>query len=308
MLAGVLKVDTVAPDRHFITDLGADSLLMAKFCARVRKRPGLPPVSIKDTYRHPTINALAEALAPARPEPRPGTPEVAGEFAAVLAEVLKVDTVAPDRHFITDLGADSLLMAKFCARVRKRPGLPPVSIKDTYRHPTINALAEALAPATESRAGTRAPVSRAAPDPAPLTISLPRYHLCGLLQLLAFLGLVSVATSVHGPGLPVDRRRPGPAGRVRAVGDVRQRDVRGRLPGADPGQVDVDRPLDAAADPGVEPGLPAVLAGQDADQDEPAGPLRRHPAVLALPARARREDRPGRGRSSRPWCRCAPTC
>ena len=83
------------------------------------------------------------------PIPAPRSPGgLAGEYAAVLAEVLEVDTVAPDRHFITDLGADSLLMAKFCARVRKRPGLPPVSIKDTYRHPTINALAEALAPAT----------------------------------------------------------------------------------------------------------------------------------------------------------------
>ena len=41
------------------------------------------------------------------PAPRaPGG--LAGEFAAVLAGVLKVDTVAPDRHFITDLGADSL--------------------------------------------------------------------------------------------------------------------------------------------------------------------------------------------------------
>jgi hypothetical protein len=129
-------------------------------------------------------------LAPVRiPAPRsPGG--LAGEFATVLAEVLEVDTVAPDRHFITDLGADSLLMAKFCARARKRPGLPPVSIKDTYRHPTINALAEALAPTPESREGTRVPVSRPAPDPAPLTISLPRYHLCGLLQLLAFLGFV----------------------------------------------------------------------------------------------------------------------
>ena len=139
-------------------------------------------------------------LAPVRiPAPRsPGG--LAGELAAVLAEVLEVDTVAPDRHFITDLGADSLLMAKFCARARKRPGLPPVSIKDTYRHPTINALAEALAPTPESREGTRAPVSRPAPDPAPLTISLPRYHLCGLLQLLAFLGFVSVATSVMAQG------------------------------------------------------------------------------------------------------------
>ena len=38
---------------------------MAQFCARVRKQPDLPAVSIKDIYQNPTISALAAALAPA---------------------------------------------------------------------------------------------------------------------------------------------------------------------------------------------------------------------------------------------------
>src|SRR5437899_1468559 len=66
-------------------------------------------------------------------------------FAEVLADVLRVDRVSVDSHFFDELGADSLVMAHFCARVRKRGDLPPVSMKDVYAHPTIRSLAEALA-------------------------------------------------------------------------------------------------------------------------------------------------------------------
>ena len=43
--------DRIPLDGHFFDDLGADSLLMAQFCALVRKREDLPAVSIKDIYR-----------------------------------------------------------------------------------------------------------------------------------------------------------------------------------------------------------------------------------------------------------------
>src|SRR5919106_493028 len=62
VLAGVLGVDRVPVDGHFFEELGADSLVMARFCARVRKRGDLPPVSMKEVYAHPTIRSLAEAL------------------------------------------------------------------------------------------------------------------------------------------------------------------------------------------------------------------------------------------------------
>jgi Phosphopantetheine attachment site len=47
----------------FFDDLGANSMVMAQFCARVRKRPDLPSVSIKDIYQYPTVRTLATALA-----------------------------------------------------------------------------------------------------------------------------------------------------------------------------------------------------------------------------------------------------
>src|SRR5207249_9565381 len=116
-------------------------------------------------------------------------------FAEVLAGVLGVDRVPVDRHFFEELGADSLVMAHFCARVRKRGDLPSISIQDVYRHPTIRRHAVALADA----------VLRAVPSPAPALTdaaapaSRLEYVACGVLQLLSFLGYCYLA--VLGAGL-----------------------------------------------------------------------------------------------------------
>jgi acyl carrier protein len=83
-------------------------------------------------------------------EPVTGTEMI---FAEVLADLVHVEQVSVDSHFFDDLGADSLVMAHFCARVRKRPDLPSVSMKDIYRHPTLRSLAAALAPAAPAAPG-----------------------------------------------------------------------------------------------------------------------------------------------------------
>lgn len=88
-------------------------------------------------------------------------PDVEDALAATLAEVMGTGQTPVDQHFFDDLGADSLVMAHFCARVRKRADLPPVSMKDIYRYPTIRALATALADSAPSF-----PVEAPPPDPA----------------------------------------------------------------------------------------------------------------------------------------------
>ena len=60
LLASVVNKDEIPADADFFQDLGADSLVMAQFCARVRRQPDLPAVSIKDIYQPPTIAALAD--------------------------------------------------------------------------------------------------------------------------------------------------------------------------------------------------------------------------------------------------------
>jgi non-ribosomal peptide synthetase-like protein len=105
-------------------------------------------------------------------------------YAELLAQVLHVDQVAADSNFFNDLGADSLVMAHFCARVRKQGNLPPVSMRDVYRYPTIRSLAAALTDGTSGPAP--APVSTAIEPPTPT--SSAEYMLCGALQFLFFLG------------------------------------------------------------------------------------------------------------------------
>ncbi|MEU8782301.1 Pls/PosA family non-ribosomal peptide synthetase [Streptomyces sp. NPDC048637] len=127
--------------------------------------------------------------------------DVEGTLAATLAEVMGTGQMPVDRHFFDDLGADSLVMAHFCARVRKRADLPSVSMKDIYRYPTIRALAAALAGSTAAfPVEAPSPDSAVAPTPpaAPASAAAPRYVLCGALQLLTFLGyscLVALLTA-----------------------------------------------------------------------------------------------------------------
>ncbi|MGD6978261.1 MULTISPECIES: Pls/PosA family non-ribosomal peptide synthetase [Citricoccus] len=186
LLASVVQREEVPVDANFFEDLGADSLVMAQFCARVRKQPDLPSVSMKDVYRHPTIATLAGALAPAEAAPA----SVQARLAEVLVGVLDRQDVPVDANFFEDLGADSLVMAQFCARVRKAPDLPAVSMKDVYASPSIAALAAALhdpSPQVESQESS--PVLAAVPEtPAPMDARTWEYVTCGVLQVLVYVG------------------------------------------------------------------------------------------------------------------------
>src|SRR5947199_1434999 len=104
-------------------------------------------------------------------------------FAEMLADVLRVDRVSVDSHFFDELGAEPLVMAHFCARVRKRGNLPSVSMKDIYRYPTIRSLAAALADVAPSSPRPAVPAAIEPPTPT----STREYILCGVLQGLFFL-------------------------------------------------------------------------------------------------------------------------
>lgn len=132
---------------------------------------------------------------------------LAGALADILAGVVRTDTVGHDSHFFDDLGANSLVMAHFCAKVRKHPGLPPVSMKDVYRYPTISGLATALLDGAPVRDQAPAPVPVAVPTRA----TTGRYVLCGLLQVLAFLGYSAIAGLVVGRGYEWVSQAAGPA-------------------------------------------------------------------------------------------------
>lgn len=113
-------------------------------------------------------------------------------LAEVLAGVVRKEVIPLDSHFFDDLGANSLVMAHFCARVRKREDLPSVSMRDVYGYPTIRSLAAALADTPEPTA----PVEAEAPPAG----STARYLLCGLLQFLVFAVYCVLAGTVTGQG------------------------------------------------------------------------------------------------------------
>lgn len=134
----------------------------------------------------------------------PASTETERGLAEVLADVLKSEHVAVDGHFFADLGANSLVMAQFCARLRKRTDLPSPSMKDIYRSPTIRSLAAALAQTTPDPAGSRpaapAPTASADPPAAPPAPPRARHVLCGTAQLLIFLGYSFAAGLVTARG------------------------------------------------------------------------------------------------------------
>src|SRR5918994_202578 len=209
-------------------------------------------------------------------------------LAEVLAEVVRVERVSVDSHFFEDLGADSMVMAQFCARVRKRPELPSVSMKDVYRHPTIRSLATALAGTTSTPAGAPAPA------PAEVPVGTARYVLCGALQ--ALLPRLRLPGRVdHDPGLRLGLRQRRRARRLPAVGHLRRRDVPRHVHPPDPGQVGAHRPVEAPADPHLEPGLSPLLDREDAGPGQPGPVLRRFTALPALSAGAGGEHRARRG-------------
>ncbi|SFN31447.1 non-ribosomal peptide synthetase terminal domain of unknown function [Pseudonocardia ammonioxydans] len=191
LLGGVLGRERVSIDADFFDDLGADSLLMAKFCARTRSHPALPSVSIQHVYQHPTLRRLATALALPSDAPAPPSPSLMQErFAEILAAILGRGDIPPDANFF-ELGADSLTMAKFCARVRKEPGLPALSMEAVYAAPTLVGLAHSLAPAGNGE------LSPAPPDEPAVDLERPGgvrrvgtrgYVLCGSLQVACVVG------------------------------------------------------------------------------------------------------------------------
>lgn len=161
VLADFVRVEQVPGDSNFFDDLGADSLVMAGFCARVRKRADLPPVSMKDVYRHPTVNGLASALTHAAP-------------AASASTHIAPSASTPAASTPVSAGPVSTAPAPAA----------PASAQPSV-HPAVPASTQAATPASATARGMAARAGTG------------QYLLCGMLQFLAFLGysyLAALAT------------------------------------------------------------------------------------------------------------------
>ncbi len=108
--------------------------------------------------------------------------------ASALAETLKLPDVSVDDHFFDDLGAHSLLMARFCSAIRDRIAAAAVSMRDVYANPTVEKLAGMLEKQVPSSklANTEPTEQETADQVIPSRLN---YIVCGGLQLGTYLAL-----------------------------------------------------------------------------------------------------------------------
>ncbi|HEX3963666.1 MAG TPA: Pls/PosA family non-ribosomal peptide synthetase [Trebonia sp.] len=106
-------------------------------------------------------------------------------LAGTLAGALSLDRVSAEADFFDELGANSLLMARFIAAL---PDGTPVSMRDVYEHRTVRRLAAATGGATKTSDAPATLESLALGRPA----GTRRYRLCATLQVLTFLALTGL--------------------------------------------------------------------------------------------------------------------
>ncbi len=73
----------------------------------------------------------------------PETP-LENDIAAILCRLLKLEDVSVVDNFFDDLGANSLLMAEFSARLRSELGIVDFSMREIYTHPNVRELSASL--------------------------------------------------------------------------------------------------------------------------------------------------------------------
>jgi len=107
-------------------------------------------------------------------------------FAAALMPLLGLDIIAPMADFFDDLGAHSLLMARFVSALRHQPDLSRLSMRDVYLARNLRALAALVEPrlamdnAREAEAKAETRIYQ-----HPSVLDRRRYILCGLAQALS---------------------------------------------------------------------------------------------------------------------------
>ncbi|MGF7210317.1 non-ribosomal peptide synthetase-like protein [Skermanella aerolata] len=111
--------------------------------------------------------------------------DIEREVGRVLSDLLNIEQLSMDDHFFNDLGANSLLMAKFCATIREQLHFSDVSMREVYLHPTTRDFSSFVA----TKARRKSPTVRSRPIHI---ASNSQYYVCGALQLL-FLTLYSTA-------------------------------------------------------------------------------------------------------------------
>lgn len=114
------------------------------------------------------------------------TTTMESDLAEQFAIIMQVDKVSVDANFFDELGADSLLIAQFVSRLRDSLEIKGLSLKEIYRYPTVQQLAEVI----EAQPSKAEPKPVSSPDVTPHVASTFEYVSCGVMQVAYTVGLV----------------------------------------------------------------------------------------------------------------------
>ena len=175
-----LRQDVDQLDRETIVETIRGDLpayMMPVFFERMDALPMLPCDKVDRKSLPPPAGPRHSARKARYIEPENDTER---EIAQTLMNLLKIEQVSMDDHFFNDLGANSLLMARFCAQIRERLNYSDVSMREVYLHPTPRDFASFLT----TRAHRKSPAAQAEPVHV---ASNTAYCLCGVLQLIFYI-------------------------------------------------------------------------------------------------------------------------
>ncbi|WP_137134247.1 Pls/PosA family non-ribosomal peptide synthetase [Rhizobium sp. FKY42] len=135
---------------------GVDAMSRSAIAAELRKR--LPDYMVPSFLEElPSLPMTVSDKVDTRKLPRPVSLRVSKERPHVppsndeeqfitnaLSEALNMKVNSIEDHFFDDLGANSLLLARFCAKLRMRKEWATTSMRDIYMHPSVASLAQYL--------------------------------------------------------------------------------------------------------------------------------------------------------------------
>src|SRR5208337_1460556 len=174
-----------APDRNAVVQLMRSRLPSYMTPAYLEQLPFIPTlVSNKaDRKQLPAPKSVRLRLVETHVPPETLT-EIA--LCQALSDVLGLGDVPIDGDFFSEYGAHSLLMARFCARVRQIEPSARVAMRDVYANATIRRLARAMDAVPAAAAEER----DTAPEHRPSNLA---YYGCGGLQMAFYVILGALA-------------------------------------------------------------------------------------------------------------------
>lgn len=112
---------------------------------------------------------------------------------SILADLLKLEQISVHDHFFEDLGANSLLMARFSSRLRRELNVGDVSMRDIYLNPTIRRFGECLTARFQTQPKDARPQREVRPNHAAPSW---QYVSCGVMQFLLMAAYLCVQVAI----------------------------------------------------------------------------------------------------------------